>query len=65
MAKQFSDQLRRAVLRADVTRYRIAQDTGISEPHLSRFVRGQAGLSMQHIDTLMDYLGLTICKKDK
>jgi hypothetical protein len=65
MAKSFSDQLRCAVLDSHVTRYKIAQDTGISQAHLSRFVRGQAGLSMDHTDTLMDYLGLAICRKGK
>lgn len=56
----FSDQLRAAVLNADVTRYRISKATGISESILSRFVRGDAGLSMEYVDRLADYLELRL-----
>jgi hypothetical protein len=56
----FSDQLRAAVLNADVTRYRISKDTGISESILSRFVRGDAGLSMEYVDRLCERLDLRL-----
>ena len=56
----FSDQLRAAVLNAKVTRYRISKATGISESILSRFVRGEAGLSMEYVDRLADYLQLRL-----
>ena len=48
MAKNllFRDQLREAVLNAEVTRYRISKETGISESILSRFVRGEADHSV-------------------
>ena len=63
MAKKqqtLTDQLRAAILNADVTRYRISQDTGIGESVLSRFVNGHAGLSLKALDTLGKYLELEL-----
>lgn len=59
------DQLRDAVRNAEVSRYRIAQDTGVAESALSRFVNGTAGLSMEGIDLVADYLGLEIIQRRK
>ena len=56
----FSARLRGAVDSAAVSRYRIAKDTGISEANLSRFARGQAGLSLDNLDLLCKYLGLRL-----
>ena len=61
----FGDQLRAAVLNAGETRYRISKATGISESILSRFVRSDAGLSMEYVNRLCDYLGLRLVKADK
>lgn len=58
--RPFSDQLRRAVESSDKTRYRIAQETGISESILSRFVNRGAGLSMGSVDKLCACLGLQL-----
>ena len=58
--KLISDQLREAILSADVTRYRISKDTGITEAALSRFITGGSGLSLKTIDILGEYLGLDI-----
>ncbi|MHC4947203.1 MAG: helix-turn-helix domain-containing protein [Planctomycetota bacterium] len=55
-----SDQIRRAVLDSDLTRYRIWQETGIDQAALSRFVRGDAGLSLDALDRLADLLDLNI-----
>jgi plasmid maintenance system antidote protein VapI len=63
MAKKknlIGDQLREAILSADVTRYRISKDTGITEAALSRFITGGSGLSLKTIDILGEYLGLDI-----
>ena len=59
-SKPFSDQLRGAVLRAPQSRYEISKATGISEGNLSRFVHGTAGLSLNSLDRLCDYLGLRV-----
>jgi len=55
-----SDQLRQAIDDCGLTRYRIAQETGISETALALFYNGQRGLSMKALDTLGEFLQLRI-----
>lgn len=55
-----SDQLRRIVKTCGVSRYRIAQDTGVSESALSLFVVGKRGLSIEALDALGHYLDLRV-----
>ncbi len=59
-SKPFSDQLRDAILNADISRYRISKETGLTEAGLSRFVNGVAGLSLDSIDKVGECLGLEI-----
>ena len=54
-----SDALRAAVKNSGETRYRIAQETGMTESGLSRFVRG-GGLNLASLDRLAGYLGLEL-----
>jgi transcriptional regulator with XRE-family HTH domain len=61
----FSDQLRRAILDSGLTRYVISRETGVAESVLSRFVRGERGLSTESIDPLMEFLGLEIRPRRK
>ena len=58
-----TEQLREAIETADVTRYEISKQTGVSQPTLSKFVLGQRGLSNKAMDAVGEYLGLSICKK--
>lgn len=66
---KFSDQIRKAVRESGVTRYAIFKATGIDQGTLSKFVRGQVGLSMDSLDALADMLGLEVvaqrCKGKK
>mgnify|MGYP001811999713 CR=1 FL=1 len=62
---KFSDELRRAIKTAPVSRYRIAVDTGVSQAVLSRFLKGRVGLSMETVDLLCDYLGLKLVPEKK
>jgi predicted transcriptional regulator len=55
-----SDQLKDAILNCGQTRYRIAQETGITEATLSKFIHGHHGLSLETVDTLGKYLGLKL-----
>ena len=57
---KLSDQLRLLIEDCGVSRYRIAQDTGLDQATLSKFMLGQRGLSMQALDTLGVYLDLVI-----
>lgn len=59
-AKKLSEQVRDAILQADVSRYAIAKATGVSQPTLSRFVHGERGLSIDALDRIGLYLGLSI-----
>ena len=47
-----SERLRSAIQSADDSRYRIAQEAGIEQSALSRFLSGERGLSMEAIDLL-------------
>jgi DNA-binding phage protein len=58
--KALSDQLREAVRRCGKSRYRISQETGITQAQLSRFVNGHADLALATIDKLIECLGLKI-----
>jgi len=59
-SKKLTDQLRQAIDDSGMTRYRIAQETGISEATLSKFHLGQRGLSMAALNALGEFLQLTI-----
>jgi len=62
-SSKMTDQLRQAIDDSGLTRYRIAQDTGIDESALAKFYNGRRGLSLDHIDQLWEYLGLTISQE--
>lgn len=55
-----TDQLRKAIDDSGLTRYRISQETGISEATLSKFYLGQRGLSMEALNALGACLQLTL-----
>jgi transcriptional regulator with XRE-family HTH domain len=59
-AKKMTDQVRQAIGDSGLTRYRIAQDTGIDESTLAKFFHGTRGLSLDNLDRLCEYLGLRI-----
>ena len=54
--KTMSDQMRELIVSCGETRYRIAQNTGLSESMLSKFATGRQGLSMAALDVLGAYL---------
>ena len=55
-----TDQLRQAIDDSGLTRYRIAQETGISESALAQFYNGHRGLSMEALNALGEVLQLRI-----
>lgn len=57
---KLTDQLRQAMDDSGLTRYRISQETGISEASLSKFYLGQRGLSMEALNAVGECLQLTI-----
>lgn len=54
---RLSERLRGALRNSALSRYRIAEATGISQSTLSLFCAGKRGLSMDAIDRLVDFLG--------
>jgi len=57
---KLSDQLRQAIETADKSRYVLAQETGIDQATLSRFMHGKGGLSTEGMDLLGESLGLEL-----
>jgi len=56
----FTDQLRRLVETSGLSRYRFAQESGIDETTLCRFVHNERCLSERNLDKLGAYLRLRI-----
>lgn len=54
----FTDQIRRAIHRAPVSRYRLCHDIGLAESTMSRFMNGKGGMSMVMLDKIAAYLDL-------
>jgi transcriptional regulator with XRE-family HTH domain len=58
-----SERIREAVETAEVTRYQIAQETGIEQSALTRFLSKERTLSMKAIDALAEYFGLELVRR--
>lgn len=54
------DTIRQHVERSDQSRYAISKATGIDQSQLCRLMDGTGGLSVERLETLVDYLGLEI-----
>jgi transcriptional regulator with XRE-family HTH domain len=65
MSKTLTDQIRDAVQESGLTCYRICAETGIDKGSMSKFLNGQRGLSLAHLDKLAELLGLRIAKNGK
>lgn len=55
-----SHQLFRAIEESEVSRYRIAKETGISQSALSLFCNNKRGLSLDAIDALLKFFDLEV-----
>ena len=64
---KLSDQVRQAIEECGETRYAICKATGLDPATLCRFVSGERGLSTTALDTVAEYLELSIssCKPAK
>lgn len=54
------DVIREAIASSVKSRYRIAKETGISEPQLCQFMTGTKGLSVEALEKLAENLGMEI-----
>jgi hypothetical protein len=59
------DEIRRAIMAGDKTRYRLSQETSIPQSQLSRFMTGEKGLSFDAMERLVEALGLEIIIRPK
>ena len=63
-ADTLSKQLRWYVKNCGVSTYRLERETGIHNSALSRFLRGERGLSIASMDTMGKFLKLVlVCKR--
>ena len=63
-ADTLSKQLRWYVKNCGVSTYRLERETGIHNSALSRFLRGERGLSVASMDTMGRFLKLgLVCKR--
>jgi transcriptional regulator with XRE-family HTH domain len=60
LRKSLSEQIRQAIRASGMTQYRICKEIGIKQPSMTRFMNGQAWLSMQTLDKIADLLDLNI-----
>jgi transcriptional regulator with XRE-family HTH domain len=61
--KKVSERIREAIETGNVTRYRVAQETGIEESALSRFMSRERGLSMEALDDLAEFFNLELVQR--
>ena len=52
------DELLKAISNSGLTEYRVAKDSGVPQPVLNRFLRGERGISLATAAKLCAYLGL-------
>ncbi|MFP4354874.1 MAG: helix-turn-helix domain-containing protein [Phycisphaerae bacterium] len=60
MKQNLSKQLRAQIDAAPMSRYALAQATGIDPASLSRFMAGKTGLLLSAVDAIVEELGLEL-----
>ena len=53
-----SGRTREAILNCGETEYRVAKESGVAQPILNRFLRGERGISLETAAKVCQYLGL-------
>lgn len=59
------DDLRHAIDASGKTRYRLWQETGVSQAQLSQFMAGSKGLSVEALEKLAECLDLEVIARPK
>lgn len=59
------DEIRQAIATGNKSRYRLWQETGISQGHLCEFMAGTKGLSVEALEKLANCLELDIITRPK
>jgi len=59
------EQVKRAIERSDLTRYRISKLTGVEQSQLVRLMRGRTGVGLDVLERIIEALGLEIVLQPK
>ena len=59
------DKLKQAIEKGTKSRYRLWQETGIKQSHLSRFMAGTRGLGVDNAEKLAKALGFELVLRKK
>jgi len=65
MSRKLSEQLRKAILKSGMSRYRICKVICMEQAQMSRFVSGSAGMSVEMMDAIGKLLDLELVKRQK
>lgn len=55
-----SAQLRAAIAESGLSHYRLAKETGVSQPIITRFVNGTRSISLETADRIAAYFGMVL-----
>jgi plasmid maintenance system antidote protein VapI len=58
-------QIRAAIEKSGLSVYRLAKDSGVSQPVLSRFVNRQRGITLATASKLVETLGLELVSRKR
>ena len=58
------DQIRAAFDESGMTVYRLAKDSGVPQPVVSRFINGKRGITLATASKLVAVLGLELIQKE-
>ena len=61
----FIDQVRQAIGQSGLSQYAICKSCGIDKGNMSRFMKGESGLSLEAIDRIADLIGMKITVESK
>ena len=64
MPDTITGQLRWYIKHYGISTYQLERETGIHNASMSRFIRGERGLSLENIDILGEYLGLRVVRDE-
>jgi transcriptional regulator with XRE-family HTH domain len=59
------EQLRAALQQTGLSHHELARRSGVSQPVLSRFIRGERTLTLPVVNKLCEMLGLHLCRDDE
>ena len=60
-----AETIRKAIKDQPVSAYRLNIETGVSQPLISRFIKGERTITIETADKLMAYLGLEVRSRDE